>query len=93
MLRHEHPEFCVQDADDGGSVEGPDGEHVATFPGGLDNPAFLAFMEGLRRVPGVSVWHENRAHYLLSGGEIHASIADGVVELLAEPQPRSGIIR
>jgi len=68
---YDYPEFGVREQEDGLGliVDGPDGEELARFAGS-SNPAFLAFLEGLKNVPGASVWSDAGCRYLLQGGEV-----------------------
>jgi hypothetical protein len=63
--------FTVSDVEDGVIVIDPSGDEIAHFRGdGAYNVAFLAFIEGMRRVPEASVWSEAGAKYLVHGGKL-----------------------
>jgi len=73
----ERPDFTVRDTETGVSVIGPWGDEIATFVSDVNyNPAYLAFLEGIRRVPGASVWHENTAKYIVANGEFDSEFAE-----------------
>lgn len=79
----EYPEFEVVETEGGVAVISPRGDMLAAFEGSYDmNPAFLAFLEGVRKIPGASVWHGAEAKYLLQQGEIDESLRDDIAELL-----------
>lgn len=79
----DYPEFTISETDDGVTVIAPDGEEVAKFAGSYTmNPAFLAFLEGVRQIPGASAWFENRACYLVHHGNLDASLHEEIDALL-----------
>jgi hypothetical protein len=56
---------------------------IAIFDGSYNsNPAFLAFLAGVQKIPGASVWHGSEAKYLLQQGEIEERIQREINELL-----------
>jgi len=62
--------FTLTETEDGYVVRGADGEHLATFPDGVYNPAFIAFAQGLLSFDGAEIWNESTASYMVSYGRI-----------------------
>lgn len=74
-------EFVVRDSDDGVIVVDANEVEVAKFMGDYAyNPAFLAFVEGMRSAPGISIWMESQAQYLLEGGQIRDERITSAIE-------------
>lgn len=79
----EFPEFEVVNTDDGVAVICPKGNKIAEFEGAYNmNAVFLAFLEGVRKIPGASVWHGGEAKYLLQQGEINDSLRADIADML-----------
>lgn len=62
--------FTMTETDEGFVIRGDDGDPVTTFPEGIYNPAFLAFVQGLLAFDGAELWNESSARYVVSYGTI-----------------------
>jgi hypothetical protein len=67
-------QFTIKDTQDGVAlIHEASGDEIASFNGLIEyNIAFLAFIEGIRKVPEATVWSESKARYIVQAGVVDA---------------------